>query len=648
MDTSPRFSLRHWPCLFLLWCLAGISDAQNDPIKNFCRRWGHQSAVVDRKLYIDGGLIDYQPSYENLSSRFPPSTYWTSANTRADNFLAYNDLDSLSKGGMPPLYANLSKNDTIPSVNGAVMWEDTVNKRIYLYGGEYFDMSPLPFYLYSYDILNDEWITHGSPPDTVEAASYGAGVSISLRGEAYYYGGWLSNSSIKDWKGPPRASNGLIKYEMDSNTWSNLTGPDNVGRAEGAMVYVPVGDAGMLVYFGGSQDLYGNGTLTPQPLDEIFLFDVANAKWYTQKTSGDVPDDRRLFCGGATWAKDQSSYNVYIYGGAGFPPAVGYDDIYILTIPSFQWIRGPYPTYRNGTGAYPKSMMSCSVVDNAQMLVIGGTYLNATEDTCDVPTIQGAHNMNLGQQNADKAVWAQYQPNLTTYVVPTDIVTAVGGSKSGGATKTTPVSGFDAPDLAVQMTRTAVSGTRTATRQVETTTRKPQPSASHTNKPSPSLGGGAIAGIAVGCSVAGVLALAGCIFLFRRRRKYYSTSHGAPAPVNDMTMAQPNPGPATGQGWDFNQTSPLSGVSPSYFDQQSMQRIEPPAELTSNDALHGGDWRTSPLSATKAQTRRSVDPPAELVGEGEWHYAYTASEGARNPDGLSPLSSNSHPHDYRH
>jgi hypothetical protein len=40
---------------------------------------------------------------------------------------------------------------------------------------------------------------------------------------------------------------------MDTNSWSNLTGPDDVRRAEGAMVFIPIGDAGMLIYFGGSK-----------------------------------------------------------------------------------------------------------------------------------------------------------------------------------------------------------------------------------------------------------------------------------------------------------------------------------------------------------------------------------------------------------
>jgi hypothetical protein len=36
-------------------------SVQHDPVKDFCRRFGHQTAVVDRKLYIDGGLVNWKP-----------------------------------------------------------------------------------------------------------------------------------------------------------------------------------------------------------------------------------------------------------------------------------------------------------------------------------------------------------------------------------------------------------------------------------------------------------------------------------------------------------------------------------------------------------------------------------------------------------
>ena len=61
--------------VLLVWCLAvGTSLAQYDPLNDFCRRWGHQSAVVDRKLYIDGGLVNYKPftaESQNMSSETP-------------------------------------------------------------------------------------------------------------------------------------------------------------------------------------------------------------------------------------------------------------------------------------------------------------------------------------------------------------------------------------------------------------------------------------------------------------------------------------------------------------------------------------------------------------------------------------------------
>jgi hypothetical protein len=213
---------------------------------------------------------------------------------------------------MPPLHADLSKNATIPNVSGGVLWGDSVNKRLYLYGGATVGSQPAPFNLYSYDIIYDEWVSHGAPQGAaaINAVSFGAGVSIPERGEAYYYGGWMSNFSIPGWSTTPLATSRLLKYEMDKNLWANLTGPDDTPRAEGSMVYLPLGDGGMLVYFGGVQDLYGNGTLVPQPMDEILLFDIANTKWYTQKTSGRSPEIRRRFCSGLTWAQDRSSFNM--------------------------------------------------------------------------------------------------------------------------------------------------------------------------------------------------------------------------------------------------------------------------------------------------------------------------------------------------
>jgi hypothetical protein len=83
---------------------------------------------------------------------------------------------------------------------------------------------------------------------------------------------------------------------------------------------------------------------------------------------------------------DLRTSNIYLYGGAGFGVnATGFDDVYILTMPSFQWIKW-WPTVPN-TG-HPHNSLSCNIVDNTQMLIIGGTFPEPGDsDMCDAPSM---------------------------------------------------------------------------------------------------------------------------------------------------------------------------------------------------------------------------------------------------------------------
>ena len=77
------------------------------------------------------------------------------------------------------------------------------------------------------------------------------------------------------------------------------------------MLYIPAGDGGMLIYFGGIRGT-GDGNWEGQPMEEIIIYDVLSGKSYTQNATGDVPDMRRRFCAGVTWVDDQSSYNMCV------------------------------------------------------------------------------------------------------------------------------------------------------------------------------------------------------------------------------------------------------------------------------------------------------------------------------------------------
>jgi hypothetical protein len=48
----------------LVFAAQSLQDTK-DPVNDFCRRFGHQTAVIDRKLYIDGGLIQWNPISQN-------------------------------------------------------------------------------------------------------------------------------------------------------------------------------------------------------------------------------------------------------------------------------------------------------------------------------------------------------------------------------------------------------------------------------------------------------------------------------------------------------------------------------------------------------------------------------------------------------
>ena len=58
-------------------------------------------------------------------------------------------------------------------------------------------------------------------------------------------------------------TNGLMRFDFSTGELKNISGPDDIGRAEGHLTYLPVSDGGVLVYFGGIEDSHRNGSFTP-------------------------------------------------------------------------------------------------------------------------------------------------------------------------------------------------------------------------------------------------------------------------------------------------------------------------------------------------------------------------------------------------
>ena len=179
---------------------------------------------------------------------------------QTDPNLLVQNLDDL-ENGMPAISTNLSKNATVPSLSGGILWPDEVNQVFYLYGGEY-PLVPEEFALWAYDVPMNQWnlTTYSSTSSAVKRVAWGAGTTVQARAEGYYYGGYMNNQTNPGWKGPQLAMSNLVKYDMIGNRWKNNTGPDSTGRAEGVMVTIPSSRQGMLVYFGGVSFPYANST----------------------------------------------------------------------------------------------------------------------------------------------------------------------------------------------------------------------------------------------------------------------------------------------------------------------------------------------------------------------------------------------------
>jgi hypothetical protein len=113
----------------------------------------------------------------------------------------------------------------------------------------------------------------------------------------------------------------------------------------------------------------------------------------------------------------------YLYGGFGAEDTNAFDDSYILTLPSFTWIKA-FPT-DNSTSPFGHGGCSGNVINRDQMLIIGGWFPNT--DQCDSPSGFGQHNMNLGYNGPQKTLWDKYDPKVSTYFVPTPVISVVGG-----------------------------------------------------------------------------------------------------------------------------------------------------------------------------------------------------------------------------
>ncbi|PKX88951.1 uncharacterized protein P174DRAFT_471381 [Aspergillus novofumigatus IBT 16806] len=387
-----------------------------------------------------------------------------------DGLLYYLNLATsfdTTTSNLTALFGNLSKaggiaNNIAPTYRDGVMFAN--DNELYLYGGLLrltdsqdppADNAVLGYERYQYGPERESWqpgfIIDNLDSGVTRYATNGAGVSAPSEKLGFYFSGMRG----KDW-GPVYAddesanvtSDRMIKVDMSSmreNKWSNLSLPTYVPpRANAELVWIPVAESGVLVAIGGviiPATIFSSEGLTSAQqnaskrasqgfMETVSVYDVSGDKWYLQNTTGDIPPQLTQFCSVYASAADGSSHNIYIYGGYDglSTENTPSDDVYVLSLPSFSWIK-----LYSGNSIHGRSGHRCVKPYPDQMLVLGGVRLNPTH--CLDGGVIRVFNLNTARfQNAyNPKVWSEYK-------VP-DLVTAViGGDSRGGATKVSPTS----------------------------------------------------------------------------------------------------------------------------------------------------------------------------------------------------------------
>ena len=252
--------------------------------------------------------------------------------------------------------------DSPPSfISGALYQGPAGDSRIYLYGGttSYWNTSfpgwqapsSSEYGLWSFDTSASTWnqydISDGSP----ERPSRGFSAEAPDQGLAFYFNGELdrgSSSSTADLGNNFKTSlPGMIVIDTVAHTSTNVStsaASGNLPRTRGGMVYIPnYGDRGILVALGGTskplEDVDGSDSDGFVSMTEIEVYDInayfgGYSGWNKQSATGDVPGNRADTCVVVVSTPDNSSHNTYMYGGRG-PRNTTYDDVYVLSIPTF-------------------------------------------------------------------------------------------------------------------------------------------------------------------------------------------------------------------------------------------------------------------------------------------------------------------------
>ncbi|KAI4218187.1 MAG: hypothetical protein L6R36_009085 [Xanthoria steineri] len=506
----------------------------------------HASTVVNNTLYVDGGELRQiaatnSTSYGKVAATLPTTV------ASIDLARPWNNANHSIWRHIAKPYATLATSP--PSLNSGAIFSN--GSSLWLYGGSINRLPNAsqevpPNGIWRYDLGSSDWSRAAPSGEPVQRLVKGSNIDASLS-RAYYLGGtkdpYSDPAFLSTRDAEPYAVQGLLTFDKFNQSFQNVStvGMNNAGTMIfGFMTSISsIGSQGVLVAFGGITSDVGAswGGLKENTdsnfllLQDISVYDIETQRWHQQRASGDIPSGRFDGCAVAATASDGSSHSIYVFGGWGSPVTQRTDgNVYVLSIPSFTWIRVTLDTD-------PRNGHKCHLMGTHHMLVVGGclpTGFNGRPDRgvedCDTGP---KFSQGLGIFSLNSHTWTtDYDPGAgaNPYQVHASISKVIGGTETGGATKRTPDVGFSSDDLRKLMS----SNQQNSNGSVTNTTVSEPPNAQPKPKSSRPLSKGAIAGAVVGVTV-GALILGIVLYLICHHRQ----SHRKESSTIDRSISRP-------------------------------------------------------------------------------------------------------------
>ncbi|KAF3908103.1 hypothetical protein ABW21_db0207248 [Orbilia brochopaga] len=387
--------------------------------------------------------------------------------------------------------------------------------------------------MWAYDTSSASWSEENIAGGELQWFNQTNGLSVTTPDGRSFYGG---GQGI----GLYGRNAGLVLFEANATPprWSfipesnNVEGVGTPSTLNGAAVYLPVGEQGLLVLMGGYDttkqgEVFQQSTgldFDPRPLSDIYVYDIASNIWNVitavgTSTNGDIPIARTEHCMVANSSPDGSYHNIVFYGGWSQLLEQTFADVWVLSLPSFQWIKvadenNPDTQSTKNDLNNPdatnvgRTRHKCNLYKDTQMIVTGGIVsqtggLGLNTDACN-----SSHPPIL-VLDTNTFVWkASVDPEGEDYQVPAAI-------RSGSRNKREPNDGWPNARLENIFSSAVITSTSS------TTTSSPTSSTTvpSTGESNTSLSTGAIAGIAIAGALGAIILLLGGFFFWRHKRR---------------------------------------------------------------------------------------------------------------------------------